>query len=504
MPTTDSDLIPVVGYARASKDKAKDEHTVRDQQTVNEQTAKRLGCRIVARFADNDKSAAKDGVYRDDFEEMLKVLRAGKLADGTPVMGCIVVADDRLIRRTGDYERFVDAITYEEGRVYADARGFKDLYSEDVESMGLMGAVISRMEVKKTRRRLRQWHRTRAEKGITPGGPRPFGWQEDKVTPDPVESELIRSAVEAIIAGRSMHSIVVEWQQKGVKTPLGNNWQLGTFKKMIRSPRLCGWRVINGELVRDGDDTPVVGQWQRIITPEQWQAIQALFEQRRGRMVNGEGTILGALPQDYREHRYLLSGILRCGRILEDGSMCGSKLRVYKNNSTGQRYYGCPAKTLGGCGGVGRQLGKVDEFVSEAVLAKLDERAATARQDVAPWARQRELDEKVEQLKELRVRFAKRSISNTLFFEEVERLEPEIAELRAERERYSLAVEQSAQDLTGIRRRWYSETDEDHLATSQKRTYIRQALHAVIVHPQGKGHGRKFDPDLLEPIWREG
>lgn len=163
MSNTDRDLIPVVDYARASTDKAKDEHTVKDQQTVNESTAVRLGCRIVARFADNDKSAAKENVLRDDFEAMLKVLRAGKLPDGTAVMGCIVVADDRLVRRAGDYERFVDAITADEGRVFADKRGFKDLYSEDVESMGLMGAVISRMEVKKMRRRVRQWHRSRAE-----------------------------------------------------------------------------------------------------------------------------------------------------------------------------------------------------------------------------------------------------------------------------------------------------------------------------------------------------
>ncbi|WP_141583261.1 recombinase family protein [Actinomadura sp. WMMA1423] len=127
MTATDSDLIPVVDYARASVDKAKDAHTVADQQAINEKTAALLGCRIVARFSDNDKSASKEGVRRHDFEAMLRVLRKGKLADGTPVMGCVVVADDRLVRRAGDYERFVDAITYDDGRVFADKRGFKDL-----------------------------------------------------------------------------------------------------------------------------------------------------------------------------------------------------------------------------------------------------------------------------------------------------------------------------------------------------------------------------------------
>ncbi|MFI6453585.1 hypothetical protein ACIBF6_18750 [Streptosporangium amethystogenes] len=36
-------------------------------------------------FTDNDKSAAKDGVVRDEFEQMLRVLRAGTLPD--PVGG---------------------------------------------------------------------------------------------------------------------------------------------------------------------------------------------------------------------------------------------------------------------------------------------------------------------------------------------------------------------------------------------------------------------------------
>lgn len=504
VPSTERDLIPVVDYARASSDKAKDEHTVKDQQRANEQTAERLGCRIVARFKDNDKSAAKEGVYRDDFEEMLKVLHAGKLADGTPVMGAIAVADDRLIRRAGDYERFVDAITYEEGRVYADKRGFKDLYSEDVESMGLMGAVISRMEVKKTRRRVRQWHRSRAERGVRPGGRRPFGWKEDRITLDPIEAALLRSAVESFIAGGSISSIVRDWQRKGAVTSLGNQWKYNSLKSILTNPRLCGWRMINDELVRDADDEPVVGEWEPIITPEQWQAVQAIMQGRRGKQIGPTGEPLHALPRDHREHRYLLGGILRCGRILPDGTMCGAKLRAAKDPRSERHRYICRAKQSGGCAGLARRGDKIDEFVSEAVLAKLEQRSVAAKEDIGPWLGERELMEKEEQLRELRTRFAKRTISNSLFFGEAERLEPEIAQLRADRQSYELAAHKAAVNVTDIRRRWYSETDDDRLEISQKRTYIHEALHAVIVHPVGKGYGNKFDPDLLEPIWREG
>ncbi|MGI5205969.1 recombinase family protein [Spirillospora sp. CA-108201] len=501
MTTTERNLIPVVDYSRASFDKAKDEHTVRDQQSVNDQTAARLGCKIVARFADNDKSAAKESVVRHNFEAMLKVLRAGALADGTPVMGCIVVADDRLVRRAGDYERFVDAITYDEGRVFADKRGFKDLYSEDVESMGLMGAVISRMEVKKMRRRARQWHRTRAERGTAPGAPRPFGWSDDRISLNLREAELIRNAVEAFIAGQSISSIVREWQSKGVQTPRGNAWKVGTLRRALENPRLCGWRAIKGELVTDADGTPVSGEWEPIITPEQWRAISAIVRERTGHNVSRDGAVREPLARDHREHRYLLTGFLRCGRIKEDGTMCGMKLRAGKvTTSSGHRYV-CPAPGVGGCGRLGRRGDMVDSFISEAVIAKLEERAGEFKRAQGAWLGQAELDDREEQMRELRERFRQRRISNSLYFDMVEELEKDISRLRVERDRYSLAVERSAIDLTDIRRRWYSETDDDRLDLSRKRAYVRKCFVAIIVHPAGSG--TKFNPDLLEPVWRE-
>src|SRR3954452_20316203 len=117
MAATEGDLIPVVSYARISADISRDEHGVLHQHSTNRKTAARIGCVVVWEFTDNDKSAAKVGVVRDDFEAMLRVLKVGKLPDGQPVQGAIVVADDRLARRPGDYERFVDAITYRDGRI---------------------------------------------------------------------------------------------------------------------------------------------------------------------------------------------------------------------------------------------------------------------------------------------------------------------------------------------------------------------------------------------------
>src|SRR4051812_26487143 len=136
----------VVSYERISADKAKDRHGVADQRKVNAETAARLGWTIVRRFRDNDVTASKASVVRPDFEAMLVVLRDGHLADGTPVHGAVVVNEDRLYRRAGDYERFVEALTFEEGRVFADAWGEKDLYTDSAEVQGLIGVAVSKAE----------------------------------------------------------------------------------------------------------------------------------------------------------------------------------------------------------------------------------------------------------------------------------------------------------------------------------------------------------------------
>jgi DNA invertase Pin-like site-specific DNA recombinase len=82
-----STVLPGVAYARISADTRRDEHGVQDQHKFNRATAERCGWTVVHEFTDNDKSAAKAGVIRDEFEDMLRVLRVAKLADGTLVRG---------------------------------------------------------------------------------------------------------------------------------------------------------------------------------------------------------------------------------------------------------------------------------------------------------------------------------------------------------------------------------------------------------------------------------
>jgi multidrug resistance efflux pump len=91
----------------------------------------------------------------------------------------------------------------------------------------------------------------------------------------------------------------------------------------------------------------------------------------------------------------------------------------------------------------------------------------------------------------------------------VSQLEEQIRELRAEGAAYEAAVQRkkarAKTDAAEIRRRWYLAEDDGGYSMSTKRTMLREAFHAVIVHPVGQGRGSrtKFDPDKLEPVWRE-
>jgi hypothetical protein len=226
---------------------------------------------------------------------------------------------------------------------------------------------------------------------------------------------------------------------------------------------------------------------------------------RRGRGVQPDGSTGAVLPTDFSEHRYLLSGILRCGKPRPDGTLCNCPLRARKwHRDHGVYHYMCQPKAQGGCSGIGRNGAKVDEYVSEMVLAKLEEREARAESTEGgeSWAGADELKRSQEQLDELGRAWRAGGISNEFFFSNVRQIEQQIAALRAEQSRHALRVERRKLDIEDLRRRWHTPEEDGGLDIMRKRAYIREALHAVIVHPSGRGRAA-FNPDLLEPIWRE-
>ncbi|MFG2664093.1 recombinase family protein [Streptomyces sp. NPDC048387] len=273
------DLIPVASYARTSQDsRPRDERGVRNQHRINERTARDHGCVVVATYTDNARSATKDDRQRPGFDRLLADLHRGHAFTAGPLRGVVAVADDRLYRRPDDFIRFMAALTSEPDRVYVGRDGLRDPYTKQgllqgVES--LQGAVA---EGRMRSLRVQDWHWSRAMDGLPHSGPRPFGWQEDRQTPHPVESELVRKAIEDRIAGSSMGQVAREWAALGMTGTRGGRPNPQTVTQIITAPRVCGFRAHRGELLIDPDTgRPLVGAWEAIVPPAQWAAVCATF-----------------------------------------------------------------------------------------------------------------------------------------------------------------------------------------------------------------------------------
>ncbi|MFK0289148.1 recombinase family protein [Streptomyces sp. NPDC090442] len=492
MAAANPNLRCVVCYARISFDgRVKDAHGIEDQHRDMAGDAGKLDWLVVYRYTDNDKSASKESVVRDDFEQLLNDLATGTTPEGYPIHGVMAVNDDRLYRRPSDWERYLKAFTSHEGRVYHDSNGVQDLYAEGFEIKGLVGVAMSLSETRKKQRRSRNSHRSRAVRGQAVAAWRPFGWDDDKVTLRMKEAEAIRKAVHDVIAGASISEITRRWKEAEFITSRGNPFQYQTVKQVLLNARLCGYREIKGELVRDGDDQPIVGEWESIITPKEWFAVTAKIKER------GQGS---GLPRGGLVHKYLLTGILRCGNVLEDGTVCNSKMIGVKANDwlTYKHAYMCKKTVDGGCNKTYKRGDKTDELIEEFVITKLVEDAASKSQDVPDWDKADALQRAITSRNELERRWQDdedEDIDDETFFRNLPVWERRIKELRADRAKHEALKAEAEAAQEDIESAWTSKT------LTQKRDAIKKVLSAVIAVPGGKGN-KAFDPELLKPVPR--
>ncbi len=476
-------MVHVLSYSRISSDTAKDAHGVADHHVRNHQTAARLGWAIVGELTDNDVSAAYASIYRADFEALIKALLLGRLDDGTQVDGVIVTEQLRLARNHTDWERFTDALTCQPGRVCAIDDAVRDPYSDAFELLGAINTSLGKSEVRKIRARTKASHRSRAERGAQVGGSRPFGWSvDDRKLLDSSEADIARGIVAEFLAGRSLYGITSDLQARGITTTKGNQWTSDGLRKYLANPRLCGWRLLGGEIVRDDSGDPVVGEWEPLISTDKWLEIERLLGARRRK---------GKLGADTRKH--LLSGFLRCGK-------CGASLRsmpTKRADVRGGLLYACPAKTAGGCGGVARNALVVEAFLVEAVLSRA-ERVTTDRRERGPWPRQQDYEDLRGRRGKLTEAWSLGNLGDEVYFEGVALIESQLRELKRERTAWDarLAVEQRV--AGSVRDEW--EGREGQL--DWRRAFLADHLSSVVVLPVGGGR-RKFDPNSFRIMWAE-
>jgi site-specific DNA recombinase len=462
-------VVSAAVYARISSDGAGTGLGVDRQLQDCRKLAAGLGWQIAEEYVDNDVSAFT-GKPRPGYGRMLDDLRDG-LRDAV-----LVYHLDRLTRRPIELEGFLEVVDAAKVRHVQSVTGGTNLGSGDGLLVArIMGAVAANESATKSRR-IRRKHEQLAASGLPNGGAhRPFGYEPDRVTVRDDEAAVIRTLAERFLAGESLRSLVVWLNATGTPTVTGGGWKSTTVSGLLRSPRIAGLREHRGQVVGEA-------VWEPIISETEHRRVLARFED-------------AAASGRRSPRRYLLSGLLRCGK-------CGGTL--FSSARVASRRYVClSGPDHGGCGKLTVVAGPVEELVAAAVLFRLDtkELADTLAGRFADNAQAAELSAQVStdtaQLEELAGLYASGQITSREWMTARAPIPDRLKD--RERRLARLTRDDSLTGLVGngdqLRESWGS------LNLTRQHAVIRAVIDHAVIGPGTTG-ARSLDPDRVTIIWR--
>lgn len=413
-------------------------------------------------------------VIRPIYEGALADLKRGVAPNGQPLDGLIVYDLDRLTRDNRHLEDAIDVVEHS-GKLITDINLTLDLLTDIGRSNARFLVVAKGIQSTDTARRVRDKHYAMASAGLPVGGSRPFGWNEDRRTLHPLESELLRKARLDILAGVGIHTICREWHEAGIRTPRGNKWVHTVLRNLLLSPRLTGYIVHNQEICRDHEGSPVMGQHQAIFTVQEWEDLQDYLTSR-------------PRTDGYRGARKrLLTGVVRCG-------LCGTSLRSSFDARHNVHNYACPSPTSGGCGRVSIQGVKLDAMVTEMVLEYLATKEVQT--EITPWLHEELLATKRRKIRELMAAYQADELPKEQVFPAVATLNGDIAALKRDHAAWSrqqLRANNTTSDVVAL---WPT------MSVDRQRSVIENVIDTVVINPRTIKARGEFDPARVGVVWR--
>ena len=458
-------------YARISQDRTGEELGVKRQLQDCRAEAERRGWLVSEEYVDDDVSAYS-GKKRPAYERMLLDLAEGRRD------GVIVWHMDRLHRRPIELERFVDTCTAAGVRDVVTLSGDIDLARGDGLLMARLLSAVAANESDSKRRRGKRKALEIAQSGQPHmGGPRAFGFQDDKVTHHPGEVTVIRDLAARALAGETLISMATWLQDNDVQTVGGKEWRTNTVRALLTNPRNWGMRVHQGQIIG-------AATWDPIITPDQGERLQRLL-------------LDPARRTNRSARRYLLTGLLLCGK-------CGTRLNSAPRGDI--RRYGCrTGPDSRGCGGVYIYAEMLEEFIAEAVLYRLDSPAmhetltdtGTDQDEARTVADAIQAD--TNKMDELAAMWADGEISRTEWSKARKRIQDR---LEANRRTFARLTHRDAvADYIGhgeeLRQQWNS------LNLSRQVAIVKAVLDHATILPATKVGRHGLDPERVVPDWRQ-
>ncbi|MEU4014609.1 recombinase family protein [Microbacterium sp. NPDC028030] len=452
-------------YTRISLDTEGEALGVARQQQDCRELAARDGLDVVAVFTDNDTGASTRSrkKTRPQYADMLRRARDGEF-------GVIVsYSNSRLTRRPLELEEIITLYERHGVRFVTVVSGNDDLSTADGRMVARIKASVDAAEVERTAERVARKHLESAREGKPVAGTRPFGWQQGGRELHAKEAKLIREAATDIIAGVGTYAIAKRWNDAGVTTSTGRPWQGHVLTRMMKSPRLAGWRIHQGQIAIGRDGQPVRGQWEPVLDQATHDAVVAALSPEDNR---------SRVPRKNARH-YLLTGTLRCG-------LCGA---VMYGNAAKYPTYGCS----GNGHVVAASVAPVDDLVTRVVLTRLaDVAVKSPKLEFDGAARLAEVEGDIARLM---ASFTARELSAEVVFPAVAQLEEQRDELRSQKRRVEAAG--AGPDFTNVDRAAWGQMGVD-----ERRAVVETLLAAVLVRPATR-KGNQFDPDRIEFVWHD-
>jgi DNA invertase Pin-like site-specific DNA recombinase len=428
--------------------------------------AKQNGGVVGEVFADPDKSASKENVYREDFERMLLAL---------PKFGGLLAMDvDRVARASKPFERVIDAFEAAPHLKFlvADKARSPDLGSPEGRNAARTLVIRANDEALQIARRMREMHEDLREEAQPHVGVPGFG-MASRTTVDTVQRGLIRAAAKDVLTGISPNTIAAQWRANGVKTPRGKEWTGHQVARMLRSPRLAGYRVHKGDRYRLDETGEYARCGPELLDEATWEAVCVELDRQAGTRT----------PQ--REARsYLLSGIASCG-------VCTAFLVGNVWPGDGSRYsYKCNAGCLSIAGH------RLDAYVERLLLDRW------AEAGVETLADEPSVDtEERKRLENLNRKMMAKVNAGTLDLDDVTGA---VAENRATIDTLKAAERAAARRKArrrlevGPAEEWAKHKAADDL--QRLRGMVAEEFEHLVIEPRG-ARGRSFDEGRVRPGW---
>ncbi|MGH3395075.1 MAG: recombinase family protein [Streptosporangiaceae bacterium] len=484
--------------------------------------AGKLGVDIVEWYPENDTTAFKKKrirlpsgrsvwrVIRPEFRRMLEDYEDGRID------GVIFYDLDRLARQPRDLEDLIDLAEYYK-RPVETVTGQLDLRTSNGRTMARVLVAMANKSSEDTSRRVARAQLQQAQEGQArrTGGYRPFGYRPDRSL-EPAEAGLLRTGARKYLAGETWSGIARYFQSSGIRPVSARAWTSTVVRQLLTSPSVAGIVVYNGAFrkenqegirrssyadpegvaLRDAAGRYVRSEWPPILKVEDWQAVVAEWQRRTaGQVFSAAGT-----------RKYLLSGLLRCGRVLDDGGVCNASLvgaaRKYKSGRV-TLVYKCKDKTHGGCGSIERTAAKLDALIEDLLFRHITENAPDPAALPTPDGDDPDMAELAEiqrRLLKMRTDYAAGNLTDDTFFGTVPALEGRERKQKAKLARQARARSgrQARYRSPGdVRREW----DSGDVAV--RRAILSRYFQAIVIRPTSARGRAGFDYAAIEPVWKD-